>query len=666
MSVDSLTKLQYNKLIPIKYSTNGEVVRESLVSFHELDGTFSSLEFHEGSTSVISEPLADLGSLRSTSSTVSALACSCDGQRVAVGYKDGSTRIYSFTADSLMLSSETSSLHPFFTLGEVIDTDDDDNDEVTFVAGPRFQSCVRDLAFDPRSSAESGYFLALASEDYTCGVCVVNVSSDMSERYLLDCSSRYGGVRSLAYTPTVENDTVLLVALGMDGKVTFYTCMGLDQPDVYWDVLHHETTPAIPLKDIGEVITHTDSGASTPHDSTAVALFSKATLPVWSSDGSILAIPGSFDVQLRLREDVTKKYYLFSSATRKEGHYLGEIVTCTMYQELLVSLGRDGTACLWKLDQDTVKRLLQDPSLRNTTTSLGHFQKAINAGTYPTSIIFLSHISQLHNAVCIQSATGECQLHTNLLTTVAAATSEESSIQQDTRKKNKSKILEENESDQESIHFDTQPIRKPNFYVDDAAKEDDDEVENLALNEAHSTTGTVLSDGVATQEYNDDFPHEVDDDDHLEFREDNVEPSNNIYYSYPKPQEAFAPSSTPLHHDAIDARRILCWNHVGVATSRNDSMRGGKIIDINFTDVLSGGGFKTFSDTYGFEIGSLSEEGGIFATYPEDSDTGSRIYYFRFETIGLQNKKDWTMILPNGEGVLGCACGEGWAAVVTK
>lgn len=664
MSVEPITatKLQYNKLLPIKYSTNDGVVCESLVSFHEMDGTFSSVEFHEGSTSLISEPLADLGSLRSTLSKVSAFACSCDGQRVAVGYKDGSTRIFSFTADSLILSRKESSLHPFFTLGGVANTDDD-KDEVACVAGPRFQSCVRDMAFDPRSSGENGYFLALASEEYTCGVCVVNLSSDMSERYLLDCSSRYGGVRSLAYTPTVENDTVLLVALGMDGKVTFYTCMGLEQPDLYWDVLHHETTPAIPLKDIGEMMTNTEEVPSTPDDSMAVALFSKAAVPVWSSDGSILAIPGSFDVQIRLREDVTKRYYLFSSATRKEGHYTGEIVACTMHQELLVSVGRDGTACIWKLNQDTVKRLLQDPSLSNTTTSLGHFHKAMNTGSYPTSISFLSHASQVRNAVCIQSATGECQLHTDLLTTAAAVTSEESSMQHDKRKKNKHKILEENESDQESIRFDTQPTRKPNLYVDDAAKEDDEE-ESLALNEAHSAAETALSDGAATLEFNDDFPHADDDD--LEFKEEALVPSSYTHYSLPKPQEAFAPSSTPLHHEAIDARRILCWNHVGVATSRNDTMRGGKIIDINFTDVLSGGGFKTFSDAYGFEIGSLSEEGSIFATYPEDSDTGSRIYYFRFETIGLQNKKDWTMILPNGEGVLGCACGEGWAAVVTK
>jgi chromosome transmission fidelity protein 4 len=47
--------------------------------------------------------------------------------------------------------------------------------------------------------------------------------------------------------------------------------------------------------------------------------------------------------------------------------------------------------------------------------------------------------------------------------------------------------------------------------------------------------------------------------------------------------------------------------------------------------------------------------------------TGSSIYFHRFEsTVGNMRDKDWHLTLPNDERALGCACGEGWAAVVTS
>jgi len=48
--------------------------------------------------------------------------------------------------------------------------------------------------------------------------------------------------------------------------------------------------------------------------------------------------------------------------------------------------------------------------------------------------------------------------------------------------------------------------------------------------------------------------------------------------------------------------------------------------------------------------------------------TGSSIFFYRFETSGLVHRrtKDWHLILPDGERVLGAACGDGWAAAVTS
>ena len=353
---ESSPTLQYNKLIPFFYTTSDGLLRTSLLSFHHAEGTLSLVTFQDGSgdSNVIVQPQPHYLSPSSSSSSMSTIACSPDGQRVIVGYKDGSTRIYSFTADQLLNRNDNeSNLHPFFSSPSTEE----------YAAGPRFQSPVRDLAFDPRSSSSTGYFLAIASEDHDCGVCVVNLSDDLSERYLLDSSSSYGGVRSIAYTPTIENDTVLLAALGMDGKLTVYTCMGLDQPDVYWDVLLHETVPVVSKKDIGElarVVQQEDTLSKENHP-----MWDNVVAPVWSADGSVLALPGSTDVQLRLRGDVTKKYYLYSSAVKQEGHVMGEIVACALDAEgeVLVSVGRDGTACVWSLDKEVVRQLVQDPSL---------------------------------------------------------------------------------------------------------------------------------------------------------------------------------------------------------------------------------------------------------------------------------------------------------------
>ena len=45
---------------------------------------------------------------------------------------------------------------------------------------------------------------------------------------------------------------------------------------------------------------------------------------------------------------------------------------------------------------------------------------------------------------------------------------------------------------------------------------------------------------------------------------------------------------------------------------------------------------------------------------------GSSIYFHRFETIGSVREKDWYLTLPDGERVLGSACGAGWAAVISR
>ena len=170
----------------------------------------------------------------------------------------------------------------------------------------------------------------------------------------------------------------------------------------------------------------------------------------------------------------------------------------------------------------------------------------------------------------------------------------------------------------------------------------------------------------------------------------------------PEPQAAFAPSSTPLDL----ARRFLCWNSVGSITLMNDDMGNRSTVDINFTDKA----FRrpvSFTDNMGFILGAMGDDGAIFATdlAHDDDDVdddvdddlnglslsaqtkaalrksqkqrmkkgsvgrqplGSSIYFHRFETFASLRDKDWYLTLPDGERVLGCACGQGWAAAITR
>ncbi|KAL3926390.1 MAG: hypothetical protein SGBAC_013494, partial [Bacillariaceae sp.] len=165
------------------------------------------------------------------------------------------------------------------------------------------------------------------------------------------------------------------------------------------------------------------------------------------------------------------------------------------------------------------------------------------------------------------------------------------------------------------------------------------------------------------------------------------------------PQPPFSVSSTPLDL----ARRYLCWNHIGSMTIVNGtvstSQRG--TVDISFTDSAYNRPVS-FTDNIGFIVGSLGQDGAIFASDLQDDDddymddrnlgglqmsentiqavkrsqrkrskrnarpTGSSIFFYRFETLGALRDKDWFLNLPTGERVVGCACGFGWAAVVTR
>jgi hypothetical protein len=231
-----------------------------------------------------------------------------------------------------------------------------------------------------------------------------------------------------------------------------------------------------------------------------------------------------------------------------------------------------------------------------------------------------------------------------------------------------------------------------NRFVDDAAAVDDDDDDISVSAEMPSTFDPLSNDVKKGSVHENDYESDYDGEIHSLSRKKVVQ--------LPESQPPFAVSATPLHLD----RRFLCWNHIGSITSHE--VDGRCNIDIDFTDSA----FRrpiSFTDTMGFILGSLGEQGGIFASdlcddadANEDHDDevddvvnrlsektrnavarsrlsrkkqeshgnplGSNIFFFRFETFASVREKDWCITLPTGERVLGCACGDGWAAVVSR
>lgn len=248
--------------------------------------------------------------------------------------------------------------------------------------------------------------------------------------------------------------------------------------------------------------------------------------------------------------------------------------------------------------------------------------------------------------------------------------------------------------------FDFTPngAKKSVTFVADEAEEDDDDADTAEMirkeGEAPITENTETRDDhddgfMAADDYGDDFG--------------GYEERRSTSVPLPEPQPPFAPSATPLDL----RRRIMCWNQIGtISYQRDDEGSTRNTVDIDFTEAATRRPIS-FSDNMDFILGSLGEDGAIFAsdlTGDDDEDeddedgkmvdglnmsertkkllkrslkrrmqkgdgrqpTGSKVYFHRFETFGAPRDKDWLLTLPDGERVIGCACGEGWSAVVTR
>ncbi len=585
-------------------------------------------------------------------------------------------------------------------------------------AGPDLGAPARDMLFIPqknagnKDSSANPYMLAIASE---AGMFVIDVTSkDVMEgcdHWLEEeCKEWHDqcGIRGLdagvignenSESCEHNSEIIVLASLAMDGRL----CL--------WDVtnkklIQREDTICVTKKDVGEI-----------HDADAFDRSCRPSLLLHPNKDLIVGTPGKLmpcTRILQLNEGRKIKFLhglTFEDAKDAESGHIQPIVSILFCSSsLLVSSGRDGRLLLWSSDQskdhsDLKWKIVEHFQLKSPATDLclqrhsgdkvSLFSACANGSLEVFDVTsYVRHMdggaSEMDEIVQTEADTND--LNVNEQPTESPESSENLSKTLNQRSNGMNTNFSDDSDDDDSINPSSK--KRKNVHFMDEAEEDDSD--NLDLHKPDSTVAPTSSvQGARFEEYSDD--------------EDGISVSDHGHFSKQsrsadvvKPQPAFSPSSTPLDL----TRRFLCWNHIGSATLlQGDDNRN--IIDIYFADSA----FKrpiSFTDNINFIIGSIGESGGIFASDTKEDDdildgeeidglddfnmsertkqavlrdrrkrskksdalkpTGSSIFFYRFQTSKLVNRKnkDWHLILPDGERVLGASCGDGWAAAVTR
>jgi len=709
------------RLLPLS-SENG------LAAYGGEDGAISVLQSSEEGKDKENNSKWRIG--RQFDDAIRAIAVSPDGERIAVGFDDGSTMIYCYDASSLSSDSATNNLHPFL---KVTSSDNKDSSEEgekdiyedlltqsdihegamydspsspseSSFSGPRMQAPIRDLQFHPTQK----HFLVVASE--ACpGFCIVNVSSEQSlqdQSRLLESEAGThhdgSGVRSVAFSPKSGN---VLATLAMDGRLCLWSTNQSDTPEVDWELLHQDKLNCVPKKDVGEML-----GADT---------MDRSCRPVWSEEGDYLALPGMVDIQLRHKGDWRKQ--LFVSSLGNDGHsdsIVGMAWGKVKDVRILATTGRDKRIVLWQISSNEKS----DNGLGTYLCELSYDVKSLpHLPSFPTDIFFSHAMEKLfitmENSKLVTYSTNDFPSQPKVL---EESQQEESEIEtqslletqpmsqaagvdllsesQDKKRLHKStksnSKQEDDEEDDDIFNIQTDVATKnasfKSKFIADEVEEGSDE-EEKEFDDQFDDINVKAPNKVQDQEVQDDASiHDFDVADDVSDLDRNFGTRNPMLYpSLPEPQAPFSPSATPLHEGI--SRRILCWNHIGTVTHRREGLDE-FIIDISFVDAAVRRPIS-FPESYGFIIGSLGEDGAIFATDTEDdfleeddelnnvevservkkmirkkkkNKVGSRIFFHRYDTFGSLKEKDWSLALPADERVIGCASGTGWASVMTN
>eukprot|EP01082_Thalassiosira_pseudonana_P008326 g7365.t1 g7365 contig24:441116-445003(+) len=715
--------------------------------------------------------------IRTYDECVRALAISPDGLRVAVGFDEGESKIYSYD-DFVPAADEATASegihHPFILqasteqdsgfLSQSFSQADGSTTTAEF-EGPRLASAYRQMAFDPRCNSgafKDKYYLAIVSENGDHPFVIVNVKSEETcetVNFVGDGTKAYfggeshtahdgGGARSLAYSPFLSGvGTMFLATLGMDGKMVTWNVSG-DDPDVEWESCSEDAAKCVERVDAGELANDAGDGGC---NVVWGVLKSGSEDPL-----ACLLLPGKTNVQFRVCPLTN------ASSTSDCGEHLLKQLSCggeggVGHKDTIVAMafepsgkrfvtgGRDGKLLLWELSlEEGVERVVTGEFVGEIDLK----RAADTTGIPPvTSIVWVKeggecvlYAANASGAVSVvRTKDGEFEGMTVAKRATSSTNEEEMSEEEEEadglgdlvnefdtgieeneiaapKETDRKNVLTESDDEEVEGTFDedaTPPTKTAlpkkmdaSKFIDDEAEADDDD-ETVALSTAPQPAITEANSPAREEgkNVNDDEPEDADFDfdNHNNPMDDNMDDRQPMY-SLPPLQPAFAPSSTPI----TEPRRILCWNHVGVVTSYPDPESPQySTIDIAFHDaagLVGGRRPVTFMDNLGFIVGTLGDEGAFFATdvieeVDDDDDIdddeflglgamseaarsavkrsrrkkkggsgnkGSQVYFNRFETFGRNADKDWSVSLPSGERVLGCATGRGWGAVMTS
>jgi hypothetical protein len=753
-----------------------------LLAYGGDNGHLYHIHHQHGSSTSPSNSTSTPRAIRKYDDEIRALAISPDGKRIALGFDDGSTKIYAFDAidDD---DNEDGQRHPFLPRsttqeGEGVDTNDDfNNDGGGFLSqvddgfnndsnssrivefdGPRLDASIRQLAFDPRSGGDH-YYLAIGSESGHSPLVIVDVaneSSVMEASYLEEKSGdehRGSGVRSVAYSivPNLSGSSssnVLLATLGMDGKlVTWDVSSYSTDPSLLWDVVHADMTPVVPKPDVGNMM-----GSDAGDGACRVVWDVRTMKDDEDEDVAVVYFPGKTDIQYRLvpiakknNALTTEEYAQYLKGPPKfiidgEGGGHGDTIVAMVVAphgvvkndgtNRIVTGGRDGKLFLWNVNLHNGE---------GTATELRLERRAGTVGIPPITSILWQSANELHVAFA------DGTVSTVPINVDQAASKKKKVAEKRSEHANQPAVDEEavkesakqdefDDSDDDDAMFaeDAQAAKDKETATSGKQRESasrfiDDEAEDGGGDDNENDDNEIQYDDVVktsndNENNNDSGGDNVNDfdegdenmfDTHNDNFDDDAAPTANFSTNHRVTtagmfplQPAFAPSSTPFG----EPRRILCWNHVGCVSMRPDDSgedSNNNLIDITFLETagLVGGRRPiTFTDNVGFIVGTLGEEGALFASDiledDEDDDDfddddfgvgvmsevarkvakrsqrksrekgggtrGSSVYFHRFETFGRNADKDWVIALPDGERVLGCATGSGWGAVITR